>query len=119
MSLAHLSTPLPQELGIPVSDWQRTPTTVQSELLSLLKRVDTLEARLHRNSSNSNRRPSTDSTAKRRERRKPGAQPGHPGHRQVLLEPTTTSSLFPQLCSCGHSELTTLTAYHTHQVIEL
>ena len=126
MSLAHQSTPLPQELGIPVSDWQRTPTTVQSEFLSLLKRVDALEARLNRDSSNSSRPPSRDSAAKKRERRvypterrKPGAKPGHPGHRQTLLEPTSIISLFPERCGCGHAEVTTLTAYQTHQVIEL
>ena len=57
MSPAHQSTPLPQELGIPVSDRQRTPTTVQGEFLSLLKRVDALESRLNRHSSNSSRPP--------------------------------------------------------------
>jgi len=126
MSPAQPSTPLPQELGIPVSDWQWTPTTVQDEFLSLLKRIDALEARLNRNSSNSSRPPSTDSAAKKRERRKPtterrkpGAKPGHPGHRQTLLEPTTTISLFPEPCGCGHSKMTTLTGYRTHQVIEL
>ena len=104
MSLVHQSTSLLPELGIPVSDWQRTPTTVQDEFLALLKRVDALEARLNRDSSNSSRPPSTDSAAKKRdrrvkptERRKPGAKPGHPGHRQTLLEPTTTVSLFPNL----------------------
>ena len=118
MSPAHQSTPFPQGLDIPVSDWQRTPTTVQDEFLSLLKRVDTLEARLNRNSSNSNRPPSTDSAAKKRERRKstterrkPGAKPGHPGHQQTLLEATSTISLFPEPCGCGHTEMTTLTAY--------
>jgi transposase len=126
MSPAPQSTPLPQGLNIPVSDWQRTPTTVQGEFLSLLKRVDALEARLNRDSSNSSRPPSTDSAAKKRdrrvkptERRNPGAKPGHPGHQQVLLEPTSTISLFPEPCGCGHSEVTTLAAYHTHQVIEL
>jgi transposase len=109
-----------------VSDWQRTPTNVQDAFLALLNRVDTLEARLNRDSSNSSRPPSTDSTAKKREqrkpiteRRKPGAKPGHPGHRQTLLEPTTTVSLFPEPCGCGHAEMTTLIAYQTHQVIEL
>jgi hypothetical protein len=52
MSPAQQSTPLPPELGIPESDWQRTPTTVQDELLSLLKRIDALESRLNRDSSN-------------------------------------------------------------------
>ena len=126
MGPAHQSTPLPQGLDIPVSDWQQTPTTVRDEFLSLLKRVDTLEARLNRDSSNSSRPPSTDSATKKRERRKPtterrkpGAKPGHPGHRQLLLEPTTTISLFPEPCGCGQSGVTTLTTYHTHQVIEL
>ena len=50
---------------------------------------------------------------------KPGAKPGHPGHRQALLESTTTILLFPERCGCGHAEMTTLTASHTHQVIEL
>jgi hypothetical protein len=30
-----------------VSDWQRTPTTVQGEFLSLLQRLDAVEVRLH------------------------------------------------------------------------
>jgi transposase len=126
MSPAHQSTPLPQGFDIPVSDWQQTPTTVQDEFLSLLNRVDALESRLNRDSSNSSRPPSTDSTARKRERRvkptecrKPGAKPGHPGHQQILLEPTTTVSLFPEACGCGQSRVITLTSYHTHQVIEL
>jgi transposase len=53
------------------------------------------------------------------DRRKPGAKPGHPGHPQVLLEPTTTVALFPGACTCGQSVFADLTPYHTHQVIEL
>jgi hypothetical protein len=37
MSPVPQSTLLPQGLGIPMSDWQRTPTSVQDEFLSLLK----------------------------------------------------------------------------------
>ena len=99
MSPAHQSTPLPPELGIPESGWQRTTTTVRDEFLSLLKRVDALESRLNRDSSNSSHPPSRDSAAKKRERRvkpterrKPGAKPGHPAHQQTLLEPTSTIS---------------------------
>jgi transposase len=106
MSPAHQSTPRPQGLDIPVLDWQRTPTSVRDECLSLLNRVDALESRLNRDSSNSSRPPSTDSAAKKRERRvqpserrKPGAKPGHPGPRQVLLEPTSTISLYPDSCA--------------------
>ena len=92
--------PLPDGLGIPAEDWRETPTSVRHQVLSLLKRVEALDARLHRDSSNSSRPPSTDSLAKKRqrrrqaaERRKPGAKPGPPGHHQVLLEPTASVSL--------------------------
>jgi hypothetical protein len=122
MSSAHQSTPLPQGLKIPVSDWHWTPLTGRDEFLLLLKWVDTFEAGFNRNAFNSIPPSSTDSLAKQRnrrvntaERRKPGVKPGHRGHRQILLEPTTTMSLFPGPSGCGHSEV----AYHTQQVIEL
>jgi transposase len=118
--------PLPEGLGIPTEDWHQTPVRVRLAVLTLLKRLETLEARLHQNSSNSSRPPSTDAPAKKRqrrmnatERRRPGGELGHPGHLQVLLAPTATISLFPEACSCGHRELGELTPYHTHQVIEL
>lgn len=126
MSQTHQSPPIPPVLDTPVSDWQLTPTTVRDEFLSLLKRVDNLEARLNRDSSNFSRPPSTDSPAKKcdrrvkpTERRKPGAKPRHPGHRQILLEPTTAISLLPEPCGCGQPRVNNLSAYHTHQVIEL
>ncbi len=53
------------------------------------------------------------------ERRTPGGKSGHPGHPQVLLAPTTTVSLFPEVCACGQRGLAELIPYHTHQVIEL
>src|SRR5215813_10945077 len=87
----------------------RPPTSVRHHFLSLLKRVETLEARFNQNSSHSSRPPSTDSPAKKRarrtpatERRKLGAKPGHPGHHQVLVEPTASVSLLPDACACGH-----------------
>ena len=118
--------PLPAGFDIPAADWQQTPLSVRLVVLTLLKRLEALEARLHQDSSNSSRPPSTDSPAKKRqrrrpaaERRKPGGKLGHPGHPQVLLEPTATVSRFPQECPCGHQGLVELTPYHTHQVIEL
>lgn len=53
------------------------------------------------------------------DRRKPGGKPGHPGHPQVLLEPTATLSLFPHACACGQHGFAELVPWHTHQVIEL
>jgi transposase len=116
----------PEGLGIPTEDWYQTPLSVRLMLLTLLKRLEALEARSHQNSSNSSRPPSTDPPAIKRQRRvqasdqrKPGGKPGHPGHPQTLLEPTSTISLFPGACACGHRQLVELTPYHTHQVIEL
>jgi transposase len=118
--------PLPDGLGIPAEDWHQTPTSVRQHFLALLKRGETLEARFNQASSNSSRPPSTDSPSTKRkrrtkaaERRKPGAKPGHPGHHQVLLEPTASVSLSPDACACGHHGFAEVTWYHTHQVIEL
>jgi transposase len=118
--------PLPEGFGIPAEDWHQTPTSVRHQFLSLLKWVDALEAQLHQDSSNPSRPPSTDSPAKKRQRRtqaaercKAGAKPAHPGHQQVLIEPTSTIALFPDACACGHSGFADLRPYHTHQVIEL
>jgi transposase len=118
--------PLPDGLSIPAEDWHQTPTSVRCQVLCLLKRVDALEARLNQDSSNSSRPPSTDSPSKKRqrrtkaaERRKPGAKLGHPDHQQVLLEPTSSVSLFPDACACGHRGFAEVTRYYTHQVIEL
>ena len=104
--------PLPEGLGLAAEDWQQTPTSVQQQFLCLLKRIEALEARVNRDSSNASRPPSTDSPAKKRqrrtpaaERRTPGGTPGHAGHPQVLLDPTASVSLVPSVCPCGHGEL--------------
>jgi transposase len=117
--------PLPDGLGIPAEDWHQTPTSVRHHFLSLLKRVETLEARFNQDSSNSSRPPSTDAPSKKRarrvpaaEHRKPGGKPGHPGYSQVLLEPTASVSLWPDACACGSQECSDVTLSHTHQVIE-
>jgi transposase len=119
-------TPLPEGLGIPAADWRQTPTSGRHQCLALLTQVDSLEARLQRDSSSSSRPPSTDALSTKRqrrtkaaERRKPGAKPGHPGHPQMLLEPTATVALCPETCPCGHPRLSDLGPSHTHQVIAL
>ena len=48
-----------------------------------------------------------------------GGKPGHPGHRQVLLPPTTVHELRPERCACGNTTFALTTPYHTHQVLEL
>ena len=101
-------------------DWEHTPTavqayvhTLQDELTQLRARVEALEARLTQNSTTSHRPPSSDSPYKKpRQRtasttpRKAGGKPGHPGHRQALLPPTTIQELLPERCSCGSTTFT-------------
>src|SRR5215471_7724954 len=114
-------------------DWEHTPAAVQAyvhtlhhELTQLRERVGALEARLHTNSTTSHRPPASDSPytkprqrATTTPRRKAGGKPGHPGHRQVLLAPTTVQELRPARCACGHTTFALTTPYHTHQVLEL
>jgi transposase len=119
-------TSLPDGLDIAAEEWQQTPHSVRLVVLALFKRLAVLEARFNQNSSNSSRPPSTDAPATKRqrrmnaaERRRPGGKPGHPSHPQVLLAPTATISLVPEVCSCGQHGLVDLIPYHTHQVLEL
>src|SRR5215468_7618080 len=114
-------------------DWEQTPRTVQAyvrtlrdEVVQLHDRVETLEARLTQNSTTSSKPPSSDSPFKKPRRlassttpRKAGGKPGHPGHRQVLLPPTTVQELWPEQCACGNTTFALTTPYHTHQVLEL
>ena len=61
----------------------------------------------HANSTTSHRPPSSDSPYKKpRQRptttpRKAGGKPGHPGHRQALLPPTTVHEVRPERCPVG------------------
>jgi transposase len=117
----------------PPQDWEQTPRavqtyvhTLQDELTQLRERVDALEARLRQNSTTSHRPPSSDSPYKKpRQRpnaatpRKAGGKPGHPGHRQALLPPTTVHELRPERCTCGNTTFAAMRPYYTHQVLEL
>jgi transposase len=87
-------------------------------------RIAALEARVSQHSSNSDRPPSSDPpfvkpSSSAPTKGPPGAKPGHPGHRQVLLEPTEIIEVTPDACACGQQEFPTTTPYYTHQVIEL
>jgi transposase len=114
-------------------DWEQTPLAVQAyvhtlrdEVARLQNRVETLETRLQQNSTTSSRPPSSDSPYKKPRRRtasttprKAGGQPGHQGHRQVLLAPTSVQEVRPAQCACGNTTLALTTPYYTHQMIEL
>jgi transposase len=117
---------VPMGLDIPLADWQQTPPSVQALVLTLLKRLEAVEARLTQDSTTSQRPPSADSPYKKARKpagdappRKAGGQPGHPGYRQSLLAPTDTRVLTPHQCACGNTALVLRRPYHTHQVLEL
>jgi len=114
-----------QTSDIPQDDWEKTPASVKALILRLLKRIEDLEARLGQNSQNSNRPPSSDSpyqkpgSEKEKKKGKVKSRKGHKGHRQQMLEPTETRSVYPQPCTCGCDQFVDLKWYYTHQHIEL
>jgi len=121
-------------------DWANTPDVVKKDfenlekwVLKLLDEKQQLEQRLYKyevkankNSSNSNKPPSSDSPYKKRHAKtdknkqgKPGAKVGHKGHRQKMMEPTRTILIFPDECKCGCKEVKNQKPFYTHQKIEL
>ena len=114
-------------------DWQQTPPAVQAYLQTLHRevgqlheRVESLEARLKQDSTTSSRPPSSDWPYKKPRcrtgsgaSRKGGGKPGHVGHRQVLLAPTSVEDVLPEWCACGSGDFDLIQPYYTHQEIEL
>jgi transposase len=125
------SLPLPAGLALDAASWKRTPPVVRQLVVQLLAviqqqeaRIAALDARVSQNSSNSDHPPSSDPPYEKRTARsgaqgRPGAKPGHPGHRQVLLEPTEVIAIKPGACPCGQRAFLDTTPYYTHQIIEL
>ncbi len=125
------SLPLPEGLPLDIASWEQTPLVVRQLVVDLLAviqqqagRVAALEARVSQNSRNSNRPPSSDRPYAKRSARsgtqgRPGAKPGHPGHRHALLAPTEVIAVTPEACPCGRREFPETMPYYTHQVIEL
>src|SRR4029450_897031 len=138
VSAVDVSLPLPDGLPLDTPSWEQTPVVVQQLVMHLLavirqqeERIRTLEARMaaleaqgQRNSRNSDRPPSSDPPWVKQHipskpKGTPGAQPGHPGHRQALLEPTEVIEVQPPACGCGQTMFPEACPYSTHQVIEL
>jgi transposase len=125
------SLSLPVGVAFDAASWEQTPLVVRQWVVHLLAviqqqgaRIAALEARVSQHSNNSDRPPSSDPPYAQRlpragARGRPGAKPGHPGHRQVLLAPTEVMNVKPDPCACGQREFPTTTPYDTHQVIEL
>jgi transposase len=127
LSLEHIpdeAWPFP----FPRSDWEQVPPSVQAFILTLVQRIEALEAKLSENSQNSSRPPSSDSPyrkprtktkAAKKSKRRRGARKGHKGSRQVLLDPTEVVDVHPSACSCGCTDMLGAEPYYTHQHIEL
>jgi transposase len=89
----------PLESEITPEDWQQTPervrawiTGVWEEVKQLKATVEKLQEAGHRNSQNSSQPPSQDGPEQKAAKEKPsqprkrGGQPGHRGHRRLLVE---------------------------------
>ncbi|EFK07125.1 conserved domain protein, partial [delta proteobacterium NaphS2] len=111
-------------------DWANTPATVQQFLLHLVsshitleKRIEELEKRLNKNSSNSSKPPSSDNPfeerPKKQKKNKSKKKKRRKGFRQKMLEPTEVNNIVPEACICGNSHFDNTNPYYTHQVIEL
>ena len=124
MSNSTITIPLAPEI------LSRTPAEVVELLLrlladnrALLARVEELEAKLNKNSSNSNKPPSSDSPFSPKPKPEASQKPKTPGKRQgsrqQCLRPTELQELHPQRCSCGCHKIDDQEPYYIHQVIEL
>ena len=131
-------TDLLTEFEITDEEWENTPPRVRELIQPLLKknaelgkRVADLEAKLNKNSSNSNKPPSSDgpgdksrsqknsSQQQKKTKRKRGGQKGHKGHKQTLLPPTEQHQVHPQKCACGGTDFVDRGIFYIHQEIEL
>lgn len=123
---------LPEGAKITDEDIEKTPPGVLKLLVYLLeenrrlkKRIEELEARLKRDSSNSNRPPSSDSpfkkdnSGKTEKKGKAKSLKRRKGYRQKMLDPTETRDIYPEPCICGCDRFFDLKPYYTHQHIEL
>lgn len=61
VSPSNESVAVPAGLDIPLADWQQTPPSVQTLVVTLLQRLEALEARVSQDSRTSQRPPSADS----------------------------------------------------------
>lgn len=99
-----------------------------AEIVLLKARVAELETLLGQNSTNSHKPPSTDPPGTRPNKpatgRRPGGQPGHKGHKRVMLPPekvTRRTVILPSICAgCGGSHVTrTDLEPRVHQVVDV
>ncbi len=120
------------------ADWQATPEAVkkdfirlegimrhfEQQLKQLEEQMNQLKIRVNKDSSNSDKPPSTDNPYRQRAKKSKskghtGAKAGHKGHRPKLSEPTKKVPLFPDKCKCGSERFKNCEPFYIHQEIEL
>ena len=94
-------------------DWAATPEAVRNFLVSLVasqaaveKRIEELEKRLNKNSSNSSKPPSSDNPYKEKPKKsKKGRKKKkrRKGYQQKMLDPTEVKDIKPYACVCGNT----------------
>ena len=123
-----------------LAEREKQLSDAEKQIAAAEKQIADLEQQLalgRQNSTNSSKPPSSDGLAgeqrsrgrKRKSKRKPGAQPGHPGHYRRLVptaEVSVTEVLLPKQCEhCGGSlpkkpdQVTTEGESRRHQVTEI
>jgi transposase len=121
-----------QRLERRVSELEALVEKLVAENGRLRLRVEELEHRLRKNSSNSNRPPSSDppgapppAPPKPPSGRSPGGQPGHPPHQRMQFPPEQVDrnvAVRPKACKKCHRELPESaegTAWDSRQVVEM
>lgn len=112
-----------------VQRYQQTIAALQQQVTQLKGQLAQLQTRLHQNSQNSSRPPSTDppglkrSPPRQRSGRKRGGQPGHSRHERALVPPDRVQETVPckpAACRrCGATLHGSDAEPLRHQVIEL
>ena len=114
---------IPGTISIPIEEYK----AMKALIAALTAKVEELEARLNKNSKNSNKPPSSDGPKKGKVKnsrvksgRPSGGQPGHEGKTLELKpEPDTVVELKPkQSCECGGSIIDS-GSYRTRQVTDI
>ena len=94
-----------------------------AELEAANARIAELEEKLHKNSHNSSKPPSTDGYEKpvpksqcKKSGKKAGGQTGHKGHHIDLGQPDRVERIYPQHCAnCPHRECCTHLKVHDNK----
>jgi transposase len=110
-------------------DWAATPEAVRKFLVSLVssqaaleKRIEELEKKLNKNSSNSSKPPSSDNPYKEKPKKNKKIRKKkklRKGYQQKMREPTEVKNLKPEACICGNTKFDTMSAYFKEQTPDL